>query len=343
MNAAAEQAAKRPPTVSLAQLEAQLAEPSVVPACRPYEAADYLKRVGTFRPSAQWFDKPAALSPPQCARYGWTLQAHDLLTCEVCSGCLKAPSTLTSRSAADETVAVVVKQLTSAHAQLCPWRGNASPPTIASLLLPGHYGTPPSLPHGVSIGREALRLRAVSLLPLASLPKLAPACDDYWQACASACGFAEVGTWQDACLALTAPSSRGAAAYSAGERERRWAAVALAMLGWAAAPTTASSGAVKDGTIECIEDARTVGLWQFEPLSPQAAAAPSTATPAEMDPVAEHRVWSPWLEVVEGDSMPAWMRLIALLLPAAAAGGRADAGPSAANASAAISKIIAAF
>ena len=372
LQATAAHVAKHPATTSLAQLETQLAESSDMPSCRPFELGDYFRRVGTFRAGYKWFDKPGALSPPQCARYGWTLLAQDLLTCEVCRGCLKVPSTLSSSAtAADPSLKAVADQLTTAHAALCPWRGNASPATIASLLLPGQYGAPPSLPHGVSIGREALHRRALSLLPLAALPRLARTCEGYWQQCASVCGFADVEAWQDACLAIAGPSGP-TVGVSATERERRWTAVALAILGWTVqgAPTATA----KDAIIECVEDARTVGLWNFAPLHPSAqenaqegpaaasastsasasastsaaasastSAAASAAALAEMDPVNEHRAWSPWLETVGNDSVPAWMRVLALLLPSASAGRTMAGAPSTTPTSAAISQIIAAF
>jgi hypothetical protein len=130
----------------------------------------------------------------------------------------------------------------------------------------------------------------------------------------------------------------------------------------------------KDAIIECVEDARTVGLWNFAPLHPSAqenaqegpaaasastsasasastsaaasastSAAASAAALAEMDPVNEHRAWSPWLETVGNDSVPAWMRVLALLLPSASAGRTMAGAPSTTPTSAAISQIIAAF
>ena len=57
-------------------------------------------------------------------------------------------------------------------------------------------------------------------------------------------------------------------------------------------------------------------------MSDAAVQAAATAFLAEfagtqrlLDPVAEHRTWSPWLELTSGDTAPAWMRLVSLLLP----------------------------
>lgn len=356
-----------PATLSLTQLEAQLATSDrEAPPCRPYEVADFLARVGTFRAGASWFDKPFAVSPPECARFGWTLDGLDLLTCRVCGACVKAP-------ADRETAANLVEQLSSAHAELCPWRKNASPPTIGAMLLPGHLGAPPSLPHGVSIGAEAMRLRSASLLALPVLPQLAPATDSAWVACAAACAFEERSAWEEAVLRL-AGLERPSSTLSASERQRRWVAAALAMLGW--------RGGAQPNTLECAEDARTVGMWSYAPLdgtsaqprlpgapahmpqssfgltgtaaaaAPSAAllvAAPSAADSAVnapsgecFDPIAEHRSWSPWLVVTDGDSVPAWMRCTALLLPPSAPGRHETARPTATSLSATVSGVLAA-
>ena len=347
-----------PTTISLSQLEARLVEPaSTAAVCRPYDLGDLQQRLSSFRAGADWFDKPNSLAPPRCARFGWTLEGRNLLSCKVCGGFLKIPSHLLAggdAAAAREMEAAIVDQLTSAHMPLCPWRGNASPETLASLLLHGQYGTPPTLPHGLTVGKEALRKRVASLLPLPLLPQLSSACDGQWAACATACGFSEVGAWRDALIALAGPS-RNTASLSAGERHRHWVAVALAILGWTAGsseppslPTAAEQAAAVQtaseqtsnsvGSLECREDARTVGLWRFAPCGE------SGSSLEAIDPVAEHRSWSPWLEVTAGDDVPAWMRTVALLLPLSVPGRRAlTALPSTASASAAISQLLASF
>jgi hypothetical protein len=52
---------------------------------RPWDRGDLFRRLATFR-SSTWFCKPAAISPVECARRGWTNTAADLLTCEVRRG-----------------------------------------------------------------------------------------------------------------------------------------------------------------------------------------------------------------------------------------------------------------
>ena len=111
-------------------------------------------------------------------------------------------------------------------------------------------------------------------MPLSNLPQLAAVCDAQWMAWASVCGFGpDVAAWQTACLAL-AGHSRHATELSIPEQRRRWVAVALALVGWRAAKTP--------NAIECIEDARTVGLWRFAPLQDVAdtPSAPVSATAA---------------------------------------------------------------
>ena len=195
--------------MSLEQLEAMVAAPETAPMpCKPYDVPAYLGRIATYRSAADWFDKPAAIAPPVCARFGWSLAGHDLLSCGVCGAFLKAPAQLTAVDPAEEgegadgPTATFARQLSSGHGDLCPWKGNASPQSIGALLLPGSLGMLPSLPHGTSISKEAVRKRAASLLGLPSLPALAPAAEALWAECAAACGFQEggdaaaVGAWQ---------------------------------------------------------------------------------------------------------------------------------------------------
>ncbi|KAL3909584.1 MAG: hypothetical protein SGPRY_009367 [Prymnesium sp.] len=123
-------------------------------------------------------------------------------------------------------------------------------------------------------------------------------------------------------------------------------ALVLAALGWQASTSLSNA-------IECPEDGRTVGLWRFENTSARSpAAAPAgesaqleaglgssaralverghsaagtpqvsgssalTVKPCEsIDPIGEHRSWSPWLQTMPSDTHPSWMRYIALLRP----------------------------
>ena len=77
--------------------------------------------------------------------------------------------------------------------------------------------------------------------------------------------------------------------------------------------------------------------------APAAADADADARAAGLpllDPIAEHRTWSPWLAVTAGDTVPAWMRMVALLLPAPPPAAAAAKGTKR-SASAALSSVIA--
>uniref|UniRef100_A0A7S0ITK8 C3HC-type domain-containing protein n=1 Tax=Calcidiscus leptoporus TaxID=127549 RepID=A0A7S0ITK8_9EUKA len=338
--------------------------------CQPHSRDEFLQRLSTFRTAHRWFAKPGELAPPQCARHGWLLEARNQLACSVCGAKITAPESFTAPSA----VAAVVTLLSSAHRPLCAWRDNPSPLSFCALLLPGRLGAPPSLAGGVNASREALVARFNGMLLLHALPKLSCAFTSQLERCAAVVGKQDVAALHAGLLALLAPS----ASFALGEVEmdRRRTAGVLALLGWRASRKRLVAGGGAVEAIECSEDARTVGLWQYEPLhqvshalavslvqhgssSPASHAerrlvivadgkeahspsplrkrsrevAESTPPSAEragaeragsrplakralrpLDPVAEHSLWSPWLAVADGDSVPAWMRCAQLLL-----------------------------
>ena len=392
-------AATRAPTLSLADLE-EVARPATAfgasVTCRPHELADLHERLATFSNAQQWFCKPPAVSPLECARAGWELDGVDMLACRVCGARVKAPTALllppttASAPAAAEALSGLLQQLRSGHGKLCPWASNASPPSLGALLLPSrHAGAPPSLQHGAALSRQQLRGRLAALLALPALPALAPAASEAMGACA-----ALVGARDEA--ALLASLSRlldlPPDCFDGADAPRWLAATQLALLGWGAA-------AGRTDALACVEDARTLGLWNFRALEPAptlaavpaaltfgaAAAAPGAAPAAAasdaplavlpgaglpvrdlggaaagpaasdadadadaraaglkplLDPIAEHRTWSPWLAVTAGDTVPAWMRLVALLLPAPSPAAAAAKGTKR-SASAALSSVIA--
>ena len=367
----------QPATLNLEQLEAKAAAASnvVAPACLPYDSVAFLARLQSFRTGGHWFDKPSSVSPLVCARYGWCLEGFNLLACSVCGGCIKAPQQLTASGADDVLARQLHSQLTSAHTELCPWRGHPSPSSVGALLLPAESGSQPSLPQGLSIGLEELRRRAATLLALPALPMLAPAANAGWEACARACGFTEPSAWRAAILAL-AGFDRQATSLSTHETERRWIASALALLGW-------NAGSVPN-TLECAEDALAVGLWDYEKFAPAgqplgeavggtlggggaATSAPaplfgmpvaSEGTPrsaalpvppsgrkngaALFDPIAGHRSWSPWTATCAGDTIPTWMRIAVLLMPPGAPGRQSTLAEGSASVSA-VSRLLGSF
>jgi hypothetical protein len=50
---------------------------------RPWSRADFMKRLESYKVST-WFDKPEALSPVVCARWGWINEQTDQLHCTTC-------------------------------------------------------------------------------------------------------------------------------------------------------------------------------------------------------------------------------------------------------------------
>jgi len=313
-------------TVSLNSLEEHLATKTAGSlTCSQYDEAAYLSRQATFTPCGHWHDKPTSILPPTCARYGWTLAGLNRLTCLTCGACVMAPDTLTSAACDMQIGAVVAEQLTTAHAKLCPWRGNVSPASLSALLLPGNHGAPPALLHGVAIGRESIRRRAAGILALPNLPKLAASAEPHLVACATACGYGDREAFREAIFDLTGVNrtnerladSNGS--HAAREADRRWVTAVLALLGWSA------GGA--PSTLFCLEDASTIGLWSYELLPRGTGGAPLIVAedPAvAFDPIAEHRAWSPWILPCEGDSVPAWVRCAKLLLPVSSIGSQAS-------------------
>ena len=95
--------------------------------CRPYSHESFLQRVSSFSIST-WFAKPASISALQCARYGWTNTAVDMLSCPSCaqSLCCRIDPQLNEASA-ESLGQRYAQQLTSAHLDLCVWKENPSP------------------------------------------------------------------------------------------------------------------------------------------------------------------------------------------------------------------------
>ncbi|KAJ1433595.1 hypothetical protein B484DRAFT_394477 [Ochromonadaceae sp. CCMP2298] len=57
---------------------------STLTKCRPWNYPDFLTRLRSFRETAMWFAKPAALSAVECALLGWSCSGYDQLTCRCC-------------------------------------------------------------------------------------------------------------------------------------------------------------------------------------------------------------------------------------------------------------------
>lgn len=351
---------------TMAELEALLgaSEASAKPpACRPHSRDDYHGRVRTFRSARGWFDKPDAVGPLVCARYGWCLDATtpDVLVCSVCAARVKSPAMLHEKEAVDALAA----ELQAGHRDLCPWLGNPSPEAFGSRLLPSPPGSGahPSLVEGAPQAAEALRQRVAGLLRMPYLPALAPSLEQSLDECARAAGVSggavallHAVTERTRQAGGSGGSSAGGGAGVVGGRapdstaaRRHDTALSLALLGWRqGAAVIPVGGAEPHPTLECVEDGRTLGLWHYQRLEVGAAPTPVTTAGARpagwkrawvepnanvgagasalplLDPIGEHRPWSPWVAVTRGDSMPAWMRCTGLILPPGAGGGAAS-------------------
>ena len=134
-------------------------------------------------------------------------------------------------------------------------------------------------------------------------------------------------------LAVAHPSSNHCQLGPLEEAARQYTAAALALTGWSGlqyvaypppstpgmcSPTccakvtsTAGESRLAGGLLICEEDGRVVRATHFEAVGGSGV----KVCGRPMDPVAEHRVWSPWLHVVSGDDAPAWVRHAALVLP----------------------------
>eukprot|EP00967_Tisochrysis_lutea_P077734 scaffold105629_cov26-Tisochrysis_lutea.AAC.1 len=338
---------------SMEQLEALLQQPEPPAGCRPHSRDDFNHRLASFRSARGWFDKPQAVGPLVCARYGWSLDTPDVLLCAVCSARIKCPLMMDEK----EAVNALTAELREAHRPLCAWLGNASPESFTSLLLPSlpGLGIPPTLPEGPHHALDQLRKRVAALLRMPYLPMLAASLTEALDECSRAAGVegGAAALLQVMAGRLGADNAaqsavyRSPAAAPATAIERRYnVALCLALFGWRPAAMVTPFGAAEpQPTLECVEDARTLGLWHYQRMDAVGAAVtPDTTEPARplpvgiwkrahvdpnanagsgahalpcLDPIAEHRPWSPWITPTRGDTMPAWMRSILLMLPKA--------------------------
>ncbi|CAL4975374.1 unnamed protein product [Urochloa decumbens] len=146
---AAAEAARRFGLVRGSRLPPQVAAMSAIsppPPCRPWDRADLMRRLGTFK-AMTWFAKPKVISPVNCARRGWTNIEPDVITCEACGARLlfSTPSSWTTQQV-EKAAAVFSLKLDTGHKLLCPWIDNICdeslalfPPTPAPVLVENYY------------------------------------------------------------------------------------------------------------------------------------------------------------------------------------------------------------
>uniref|UniRef100_A0A1D1YL68 NIPA-like protein n=1 Tax=Anthurium amnicola TaxID=1678845 RepID=A0A1D1YL68_9ARAE len=114
------------------------------PSCRPWERADLLRRLATFKPS-NWSGKPKAAGSLACARRGWMNIDIDKIECEICGAQLGYTPSTSWPAEADSAGEVFAEQLDAGHKLTCPWRGNCCadslvqfPPTPPAALIGGY-------------------------------------------------------------------------------------------------------------------------------------------------------------------------------------------------------------
>lgn len=278
--------------------------------CRPWDFADFTKRVRTFKPMT-WFGKPLALSPPECARYGWANVAKDTLFCNCCKVQLgKTDKGVEGASATVDTI--TPESLSSAHDKLCPWFENPCPESF--LLQP---------PSSRSSQIANLIERVLTLLPLLATGEhpsitLPP----------PFAGLFEIEGLEDvANLASKAGVIKGNEEY---EKAHLGAAVTVALCGW-----TARSGgeAVRKG-LYCAACDRSLGLWNFEHIKPvnntageiisegQSSATKRKRDVSPLQPLIEHQPYCIWVREREKEGKeqqkPGWSSALEALAATAA-------------------------
>ncbi|KAL5228710.1 hypothetical protein ABZP36_016975 [Zizania latifolia] len=149
------------------------------PPCRPWDRADLIRRLATFK-AMTWFAKPKVISPVNCTRRGWTNIEPDVITCEACGARLlfSTPSSWAPQQV-EKAAAVFSLKLDNGHKLLCPWIDNICdeslalfPPTPPPVLVENYYECFSSL----------LRLSAlprVSCSSLESMKKRSPQLEQF--------------------------------------------------------------------------------------------------------------------------------------------------------------------
>ncbi|XP_062204561.1 uncharacterized protein LOC133906618 [Phragmites australis] len=168
-SARAAQAGRRFGVVRGSRLPPQVAAMAAIsppPPCRPWDRADLMCRLASFK-AMTWFAKPKVISPVNCARRGWTNIEPDIITCEACGARLlfSTPSSWTTQQV-EKAAAVFSLKLDTGHKLLCPWIDNICdeplalfPPTPPPVLVENYYKSFSSL----------LRLSALPRISCSSL------------------------------------------------------------------------------------------------------------------------------------------------------------------------------
>jgi len=96
--------------------EMKLFDPSAIILLRTFPR--YQERLATFDVT-KWSGKPACLSPPFCAIYGWSCKEKDVLKCSECGEVLLAELPARNKDFFPKKVDNLLTMLTSGHASWC--------------------------------------------------------------------------------------------------------------------------------------------------------------------------------------------------------------------------------
>ncbi|CAL5198522.1 unnamed protein product [Lathyrus oleraceus] len=152
------------------QLSSATAAESQGHLCRPWDRADFMKRLATFK-SISWFAKPKKVSAVNCARRGWINVDVDTITCEECGARLLFSTPASWNHQQVEKAALVFSlKLDNGHKLLCPWIDNACSETLARF--------PPISPPALV---DNFKERCSTLLQLSSLPRISSSVIDHMQ------------------------------------------------------------------------------------------------------------------------------------------------------------------
>uniref|UniRef100_A0A131XYG3 Uncharacterized protein n=1 Tax=Ixodes ricinus TaxID=34613 RepID=A0A131XYG3_IXORI len=265
-----------------------------LPGTSAKDYADFKSRIETFFDDygtlSRWPCKPPELSPPQCARFGWTCANESMLVCVACKEYLDCEvSSSLGRKLHKECLSRLVSSLEGAHKPCCPWK-TAPCPKSYTVMQP-------------VLRKDALsqlRERLETLGPISSaLPVLNT---DKIYSLLSPEDILKIGKLVD--------KDRGA--------ETQRADLLLAITGWQAG---AGSGKMKLVTCEYCFRKVVTSFYKSAPISEsrdevtisqdKGSCSPGHGTKRkreedELDPVHEHRPWCIW--VLNDDSgKPGWL------------------------------------
>ena len=102
--------------------------------CQPWSRQGFFDRLRSFS-AATWFNKPAMISPTECARHGWKNDGVDALLCESCKQrvSMSIHPSLNDASRRAVVVKLHAQMTQDGHGELCPWRDNPVPVSLTQL------------------------------------------------------------------------------------------------------------------------------------------------------------------------------------------------------------------